>query len=236
MPMHPLIAARWSPRAMDPTVTLSDEQLTALLEAARWAPSYGNTQPARFLVGLRGTPTFDAIFATLNSGNKLWAHRAAVLLVAVALQRNHKGEVPYAEYGVGLAVENLVLQAVAEGMVAHQMAGFDKAAVREAFAVPEDAVPVVAIAVGGLGDAALLPADRRERETAPRRRLGLAELAFTGTWGSPLFRHHEPEQQVSRDLGAGQNAGQHEQQPHRAGVPAEVLRDPAAHAAEHPLR
>ncbi|TVT60520.1 nitroreductase [Amycolatopsis rhizosphaerae] len=184
-PLAELIAQRWSPRALDGTGEVSWEQLRALLEAARWAPSFGNTQPARYLVGRRGDDTFRRILATLTPRNQGWAHRAGALLVAVMVTRNEKGEIPYAEYGLGLAGQNLVLQAVAEGLVAHQMAGFDADAVRREFAVPPEAVPRVAIAVGVQGDAEVLGEERDiERERAPRRRLPLGEFAFTGTWGT----------------------------------------------------
>ncbi|WAL66026.1 nitroreductase family protein [Amycolatopsis cynarae] len=184
-PLAELIAQRWSPRALDETGEVSWEQLRALLEAARWAPSFGNTQPARYLVGRRGDDTFRRILATLTPRNQDWAHRAGALLVAVMVTRNEKGDIPYAEYGLGLAGQNLVLQAVAEGLVAHQMAGFDAEAVRRAFAVPPEAVPRVAIAVGVQGDAEVLGEERDiERERAPRRRLPLGEFAFAGTWGT----------------------------------------------------
>lgn len=55
-PLHPLLAERWSPRAFDPEHQLTERQTTALLEAARWAPSAGNSQPWRFAVAHRGTP------------------------------------------------------------------------------------------------------------------------------------------------------------------------------------
>lgn len=183
----PLIAARWSPRALDPTAEVTDAQLRALLEAARWAPSYGNTQPARYLIGRRGDDTFDRIFGVLNSGNKEWTHAASVLMLGAVVLRNDKGDIPLTEYGLGLASENLVLQAVAEGLVAHQMAGFDPVAAREVFALPEDVRPVVAIAVGRLGDPDRLDERRRDRELARRARLPLGEIAFTGEWGRPAF-------------------------------------------------
>lgn len=182
-----VIAARWSPRALDPAAEVSDAQLRALLEAARWAPSYGNTQPARYLVGRRGDDTFDRIFGVLNSGNKAWTHAASVLLLGAVVLRNSKGEVPLTEYGLGLASENLVLQAVAEGLVAHQMSGFDADAARTVFALPDDVRPVVAIAIGKLGDPDQLADRRRDRELAPRARLSLDEIAFSGEWGRPVF-------------------------------------------------
>ncbi|SDD85794.1 nitroreductase family protein [Actinokineospora iranica] len=183
---HELIAARWSPRALDPAGVVPADALLRMLEAARWAPSYGNTQPARYLVGPRGTATFDRILALLNRGNQAWAGNAGALLVACAQTENAKGAVPYAEYGVGLATENLVLQAVAEGLVAHQMAGFDAPGVAREFGLPASVVPLTAIAVGVLGSPDLLPEDRRARETAPRTRLPLRETAFTGDWGTPF--------------------------------------------------
>lgn len=155
-----------------------------MLEAARWAPSWGNTQPARYLVGRRDDATYRAIFETLSRGNKSWAGGAAALLLACAVTTNEKGAIPLAEYGVGLATENLVLQAIAEGYVAHQMGGFDSDAARAAFALPADVRPLVVVAIGVLGSPELLPEDRRERETRPRQRIPLADLAFTETWGN----------------------------------------------------
>lgn len=186
--VHELIAQRWSPRALDEQHKLRREQLEALLEAARWAPSFGNTQPARYLAGMRGEATFDRVLATLTQRNQSWAYRASALLIAVALTHNDKGEIPYAEYGVGLASQNLVLQAVAEGLVAHQMAGFDADAARQEFAIPEEARPLVAIAVGAAADAEVLGEQRDiARERAARHRLDLTEFAFTGSWAVPLF-------------------------------------------------
>ena len=186
--VHELIARRWSPRALDEQYPLRREQLRALLEAARWAPSFGNTQPARYIVGMRGEETFDRILATLTNRNQSWAYRAGALLVAVAVTRNDKGDIPYAEYGVGLASQNLALQAVAEGLAAHQMAGFDAEAARAEFAVPDHARPLVAIAVGVRADAEVLDEERDiERERAGRARIDLGDFAFAGSWGDGAF-------------------------------------------------
>jgi nitroreductase len=187
VPVHPLIAARWSPRALDPDGKVTDEQLRAVLEAARWAPSNGNTQPARFLVGRRGDSTYERLFSLLSKRNQGWAHPAAVLMLACAATSNEKGTVPMPEYGVGLAAENLVLQAVAEGLVAHQMGGFNKEGAKLVFSLPLDVEPQTVIALGMLGSPDLLDEDRRAKEVAPRRRKPLSEIAFTGEWGNPVF-------------------------------------------------
>lgn len=187
--VHDLIARRWSPRALDGEATVTLDQVRALLEAARWAPSHGNTQPARYLVGLRGDDTFKRVLASLTDSNQAWAQRAGALFVACAVTRNDKGDLPNAAYGVGLATENLVLQAVAEGLVARQMAGFDPDTVHSDFTLPTDVRPLVVIAVGVAGEASAIFTEQRDidREAAPRQRIALSELAFTGGWGEPTF-------------------------------------------------
>jgi nitroreductase len=196
--MIPAIEQRWSPRAFDPVAEVSAEQMAVLLEAARWAASHGNTQPARFLLGYRGDDTYTRILGTLRPRNQTWAHRASVLMIGAVVTADERGELPNTVYGLGLAVQNLVLQAVELGLVTHQVGGFDKDAVRAGFGLPDDVLPVVAIAVGHLGDVADLPEELQARETRPRRRKPLAELVFSGTWGEPAFSAEpadEPEHQ-----------------------------------------
>ena len=109
-------------------------------------------------------------------------------MLGVAVTRNEKGDVPYAEYGLGLATQNLVLQAVAEGSVGHQMAGFEPEAARVEFDLPANARPMIVIAVGGLGDPSLLMSGGGTREVAERTGSDLAEIAFAGEWGKPRSR------------------------------------------------
>jgi hypothetical protein len=65
------------------------------------------------------------------------------------------------------------------------MGGFDAARLAETFGVPPQYRAVVVLAVGRLGDPTTLPGWAAERETAPRDRKPLSEIAFTGTWGTP---------------------------------------------------
>lgn len=199
MELNPVISGRWSPRAFDPTAEVDVDQARCLLEAARWAASHGNTQPARFLLGFRGDPTFDRILGTLRPRNRLWAHRASLLLIGAIVTTDERGELPNTEYGLGLAVQNLVLQAVDLGLVTHQIGGFDKDAVRTGFGLPDDVRPVVAIAVGSLGSVDDLPEDLREKERRPRVRRPLPDLVFADRWGKPAFDSAEPADQLQQD-------------------------------------
>lgn len=187
VPLHPLLAQRWSPRAFDATAEVRDAQLAALFEAARWAPSWGNSQPARYVVGRRGDDTFELIRSTLSRGNS-WAASASALVVGVAKSVGDEGDpLPYHAYSLGLATQNLVLQAVSDGLVAHQMAGFDAERARELLGVPDGFDPWVAIAVGTLGDAAELSESLQRKENASRVRNDLADLVFTAGWRNPVF-------------------------------------------------
>ena len=179
-PILDVLAERWSPRSYDATATVSDETLASLLEAARWSPSASNSQPWRFIVARRGTDEFDRIVATLAGFNGAWAGSAAVLVVALAETVDSEGKPrPWAVYDLGQSIAHLSVQAHHEGLHVHQMAGFDKDAVRAAFGVDERFDPVTIAAVGVAADAdALANETLRERETAPRTRLPLEELVL----------------------------------------------------------
>jgi nitroreductase len=188
VPLHPLIAGRWSPRALDAGHELGDAELLALLEAARWAPSANNRQPWRFLVGRRGDETYKAIFDTLAPGNQLWAGNAAALVVGlVPIIGPDDRPLGHPPYELGLAVGQLALQATAMGLHVHQLGGFSADAVRDRFGVPADHAAVVVLAVGALGEPDELPEALRVREAAARVRHELDAIAFAGSWGTPAL-------------------------------------------------
>jgi nitroreductase len=177
VPVHPLLAERWSPRGFDPAYELGGNSLTALLEAARWAPSAGNSQPWRFLVTHRGDQAHDRLFAALAPGNQAWAGAASALVLVVARTADEGGSPqPWALYDTGQAVAALVTQAQADGLSVHQMGGFDTAAVRAEFGLADTLTPVVVLAIGRRDSAAELPEHLAGRETAPRTRHPVSSL------------------------------------------------------------
>lgn len=180
--LHPLLADRWSPRGFDAGHRLDDQTLTALLEAARWAPSASNSQPWRFLVGRRGDDTFTRLVDLLTGANRTWAPAASALVLAVAQTTDETGRPrPWALYDTGQAVASLSLQAQAEGLSVHQMGGFDADGARHRFGLTDDLTPVVVVAVGRHDRDADLPEPLAARETAPRTRAPLATLLLRPT-------------------------------------------------------
>ncbi len=181
--IHEPIAARWSPRAFDPDATVTLEQLTALLEAARWAATWGHRQPVRFLVGLRGDETFGALASTLKRGNA-YALGAGALILVCADEGPDEKTALYSGVDAGAAIANASIEAVARGLIAHPMAGFDVDAARAAFGVPDQVRPLAVLAVGTLGDYTTADQAIVDRDSQPRERLPLEQVAFSGRWGS----------------------------------------------------
>jgi len=183
-----LFKRRWSPRAFSDQ-PVEAEKLRILFEAARWAPSSNNEQPWRFIVANKDYETdWNRLFACLVEGNRKWAYRAPVLILSVASLNfeDDSTQNRHAFHDTGMAVENLVLQATALGLVAHQMAGFDVEKARADLKIPSGNEPVAMIAVGYPGDLASLPDRLRERELQPRSRQPISEWTFSGQWGIPL--------------------------------------------------
>lgn len=187
-PIHELIRRRWSPRAFSDR-PVEPEVLCSLFEAARWAPSCYNDQPWYFFVGTRDREreTYDNILDCLVEGNRTWAEGAPVLGLSVARLTFAYNDEPnrHARHDVGLAAENLVLEALNRGLFVHQMAGFSRKTAREHFHIPEDHEPMAAMAVGYPGRPEDLPEKLRERERSSRSRRPLEEFVFGGEWNSP---------------------------------------------------
>lgn len=180
MPITPLIIGRWSPRALSGE-KLSDEELSALFEAAKWAPSAFNSQPWRFIYVKNGTPAWDKLFSTLAAGNKLWTDKAAVLVLLLSRNNFEYNDQPNltASFDCGAAWENLALEASARGLVAHAMSGFDYDVARANFNIPDTYKPEVVIALGRPGKREDLPENMQAMEF-PSDRKKLSELISEG--------------------------------------------------------
>lgn len=188
-PDHPIDAMfvkRHSPRALS-SRTLTEGDVLALLEAGRWAPSSMNGQPWRFIYALRGDAGFDAIVSAMIPFNQTWAGRAAALVVVTSVttmtdKDGNVGPNPTAAYDAGAASFSVALQAHLNGLVAHQMTGYDAEALAQAVALPEGHQLNAIMALGYSGDKADLPDYMHAGET-PNARKPLAELARRGASG-----------------------------------------------------
>lgn len=184
-PIHDLISARWSPYGFSDRA-VSTEDLRALFESARWAPSSYNEQPWRYIVASKdNAEEFERVLHCLWELNQAWAKYAPVLAIGVTatrFTRNGK-ENAAALHDLGLAAGNLCLEATARGLMVHQMIGVHPEKVRATFDVPEGFQPLTGLAIGYQGRPAGLNEEVLARDSAPRERRPITELVFSGTWG-----------------------------------------------------
>ncbi|MCE5180700.1 MAG: nitroreductase family protein [Betaproteobacteria bacterium] len=188
--IHDLIARRWSCRAFDKTRAVSREQIVGLLEAARWAPSCFGDEPWRFIIWDRNSDAaaWQKAFECLVEWNQNWVKNAPILMAVTANSLFRKNGEPnrWGQYDTGAAAENLCLQAVASGLMAHQMGGFDEARVRDTFKVPKEFAIMAMIAVGYQDEPEILNDELKQQELAERARTPLGVHFFENDWGLPV--------------------------------------------------
>jgi nitroreductase len=182
------IAERWSPYRFEPRI-IEDDKILTCLEAARWAASSFNDQPWSWIVARRqDSEAFETMVACLLEANQAWAKEAGVLLISVTRTTFRANQKPnrVALHDLGAAAAQMALQATSLGLQIHQMAGLNLSLARQTYAIPEAHEPQTAIAIGypDLSQPTTeLAKQLYARESAPRKRLTLAEQTFSGKWG-----------------------------------------------------
>lgn len=169
------------------TEPVTEEALHTILEAARWAPSWANTQCWRLIV-VRDEETRSKLAETLRgtrTGRKNAAteavRNAPVVIVACAerkLSGYYKSEdeqrVPATDKGewwfmfdVGLAMQNVALAARALGLGTVHVGLFDASEVARILGIPENIAVVE-----------LMPLGRPDEEPPTRPRKAISEFVF----------------------------------------------------------
>lgn len=185
-PVDPLFLNRWSPRAFTGE-SVPEKDLLTILDAARWAPSAFNSQPWRFVYGVKGTPAFDKLLGLLNDFNQSWAKNAGAIVIVLSkthlLPPGASEEVPSYSHTLdaGAAWGSAALQATLLGYSAHGATGIHLDKVHETLDVPEGYRAELAFVVGKRGDKSILPEGLAAREM-PSPRKPLAEIAFEGSF------------------------------------------------------
>jgi len=159
--------------------------LERIIEKTRWAPSSSNSQPWHFVI-VQEPNALAAFRAGLTRGN-VWAKAAPALIAVAAREKDdytRKGDpqVKYFLFDCGLAVENLLLAAVEEGLLAHPMAGFKTAVVKDALGIPDDYQLICVISLGYPGCIDDLDARTRVKDEQPRTRNRVEENFHLDHW------------------------------------------------------
>jgi nitroreductase len=186
-PIHKLIARRWSARSFS-TKSVEKSKLLSILEAARWAPSSHNEQPWRYIVFTDYNPEkLDKARSVLLEINN-YAKLAPILICAITKKI-------YSDTGIynrlhfhdlGAANENMFLETFNQGLIMHEMGGFDRDKARRVFNIPEDYEIGIMIAIGYQDSHEILPERYREKAHSPRERKPLSEIAFLEELGNGI--------------------------------------------------
>ncbi len=163
------------------TDPIDNKTLAAVLEAARWAPSWANTQCWRFVV-VRDSDTKGKLSDTLNETNPARdAIRNAPLVIVACAELGKAGlkegkivtdKGDWFMFDVALAMQNLVLAAHSLGLGTVYVGRFDAKKAASILGVPPG---YCAVAMTPLG----YPAETKE----PRPRKELSEIVFYNKWG-----------------------------------------------------
>ena len=181
-----IIANRWSGRAYDTQTPVTAEQITALCEAARWAPSCYGDQPWRYIIWnkFEDQDSWHKALECLSPGNQDWAQNAPLLILTASVPSFSQNDNPnrWNGYDSGAASLSLCLQATSMGLMSHQMGGFDPDKLRNTFNIPADINLWSMIAIGHPALLDSLTEEQLERELKQRERRPLSQLFFNNNW------------------------------------------------------
>jgi nitroreductase len=185
MDIFEAIRTRRSVRKFKPD-SVEGEKLQAVLEAARWAPSWANTQCWEFVV-VRSPDVKQRLAETLTSWNiALDAVKNAPIVIAACARLGVSGfkegklvtdKGDFFMFDLALAVQNLALAAHSLGLGTVIVAAFDAKKAAEILEVPAG---VVVVALIPLGYPLEIP-------KAPRRK-ELKDFVYFEKYGKKLMR------------------------------------------------
>ena len=186
-PINEIISKRWSARAFS-TKPVEKLKLLSILEAARWAPSSRNEQPWRYIVFTNANPEMlkkaQSVLKEINN----YAKRAPILICAITKKIYSDNASPNRLHfhDLGGANENMFLEAFNQGLIMHEMGGFDVQRAKEIFDVPNDYEIGIMIAIGYQDAYHVLPERLRHKSFTPRERKPLSEIVFIEKIGNGI--------------------------------------------------
>jgi len=185
-----IIQERWSPYSFS-SVPVEEYKLKAMMEAAGYAPSCNNEQPWIFVfTTLQNREVFDDYLGFMVDSNRVWAKHAYAIIISMARTKFSYNGKPnrFAMHDTGMAVTNLLLQALAMDVYVHQMGGFSVEKVKEYFKLNDDIEPIAMMAVGYIGEGVSLNPELLKRDEKRRPRKSVNEFVFKNSLSDQAFK------------------------------------------------
>lgn len=175
MDLYRVLEERRSIRKYKPD-SVPKEKLERILEAARIAPSWSNLQCWRFIV-IENQNTKKQLAESMPGNNpaRKAVGETAPLVIVLCANPKESGDQDSKDYyllDAGLAMQQLMLAAHAEGLGTCWVAWFDENQARAACSVPPEYRVV-----------ALTPLGYPDVQPAARPRKNMSEIIFSETWG-----------------------------------------------------
>ncbi|MEA5033121.1 MAG: nitroreductase family protein [Sphaerochaeta sp.] len=179
------IEVRRAYRAYSPE-PVGKDVLVRLAEAAHLAPSSANNQPWR-IVTVVDTQRLAALKETLSAGN-YWAKQAPAIAAFVTNPKwsMSLGDRDFAFFELGMAAMAYQIQAVAENLIVHPIAGFNAQEAKKVLGIADDAVLEVLMVIGKRGDGDGLNEKHLEIERSARNRKPLDQIMSFDFWHTSL--------------------------------------------------
>jgi nitroreductase len=168
MEFFEVIEKRRSVRNYKP-LSVRNEDLKRILEAARLAPSAGNRQPWRFIV-VRTSEQKKLLAQTAR--NQMFLADAGVIIVALA---DSEASLKWCKQDVMIAVEHLVLASTSLGYGTCWIGAFEEEQVKQLLGIPEEMAVV-----------ALLPIGVPDEGPQAKPRKSFSEIFFEDEYNRPL--------------------------------------------------
>jgi nitroreductase len=152
---------------------VTDEQVRAVLETARFAPSWANKQGWQLMV-IRDAETRGKISEVMGGNPAAKAVAQAPILLVVCMDPTASGVQKGKEYymaDAGILMDHLMLEAAELGLGTVFIGSFDEDGVREVLGVPDD---YRIVAMTPLGLPAKMPGERPRNE--------LDDMVHWDTW------------------------------------------------------
>lgn len=174
------IKNRWSPRAFS-NEEVKKEDILAMLEAARYAPSCFNEQPWKFILSYE-LDDLNLIRSILVDSNRLWADRAPAFVSILAKKKfDLDGRDNFwSKFDAGTAWGYLSLEAEKRGLITHAMGGFKKDLARQRLNIPDEYELIAVVAIGKLGNKEELATDALREQENPGTRKKLEDIYVEG--------------------------------------------------------
>jgi len=132
-------------------IPVSHQVLERCVNAARLAPSARNLQPLEYIV-VDNEQLLPEVFSTLQwasyigpAGNPPEGKRPKAYIVIL---KNNKAGISASVYDVGMATENMILVALAEGVGSCALAAVDRDKLRKILDIPDDYEIPLVLALG----------------------------------------------------------------------------------------